>query len=252
MFTSQILSNPLNQPQRTVTVLTRDMRTITLDRKIAFRANLIKQMLEDRQEGQTAAFTQANDEVKLCHDTALDDEPVPIPQFDESTVQRVFEFIQHEVNIEKLPEIPKPVPTEHLSDWIPSWFATFININPLEDLMDLIACANYLDVPSLVELGCAKVGCLMKHKSIPELRGMFGIVNDFAPEEELAIVEGRADIWGSAADEEGEPNCEGAGEVEASFGQTPQIVVNDEQEGRGAEEEQRLIGGEGQEQEHQE
>lgn len=89
--------------------------------------------------------------------------------------------------------------------------------------MDLIACANYLDVPSLVELGCAKLGCLMKHKSIPELRGMFGIVNDFAPEEELAILEGRADIWGSVPDEEveGEPNHEGAGEVEASFGQPP-------------------------------
>ena len=98
-------------------------------------------------------------------------------------MKRVFEFITHETNIEPLPDIPRPVPTEHLSDWIPQWFASFINL-PLEDVIDIVACANYLDVPTLVELGCAKIGCLMKHKSIPELRGMFGIINDFAPEEE--------------------------------------------------------------------
>ena len=59
----------------------------------------------------------------------------------------------------------------------------------------MIAAANYLDVPSLIELGCAKVGSLMRDKSIPELRKMFNIVNDYTPEEESAIIEGRADIW---------------------------------------------------------
>jgi hypothetical protein len=36
----------------------------------------------------------------------------------------------------------------------------------LEDIYDLIAAANYMDVPSLVELGCAKIGSIMKNKSI--------------------------------------------------------------------------------------
>ena len=66
----------------------------------------------------------------------------------------------------------------------------------LEDVYDLIAAANYLDVPSLVELGCAKVGSLMLNKNIQELRQMFNIQNDYTPEEERAIIEGKADIWG--------------------------------------------------------
>jgi hypothetical protein len=31
---------------------------------------------------------------------------------------------------------------------------------------------------------------------------MFSLVNDFAPEEERAILEGRADIWGDISDDE--------------------------------------------------
>ena len=71
-----------------------------------------------------------------------------------------------------------------------------MDIPSLEDIYDLIAAANYLDVPSLVELGCAKVGSLMQNKNIQELRQMFNIQNDYTPEEESAIIEGKADIWG--------------------------------------------------------
>ena len=99
-----------------------------------------------------------------------DDLNIPIEQFDDKTVQKVFDFIKHEIEIERLPEIPKPVPSETLKDWVPLWFHNFMNIKNLEELYDLIAAANYLDVPALVELGCAKVGCLMKNKTIPELR----------------------------------------------------------------------------------
>ena len=65
----------------------------------------------------------------------------------------------------------------------------------IEDIYDLIAAANYLDVASLIELGCAKIGCMMRDKTIPELRQMFNITNDYTPEEETAILEGKADIW---------------------------------------------------------
>ena len=95
-----------------------------------------------------------------------------------------------------LPEITKPVPSSRMSDFVPHWFANFIDGKSLEDIYDVIAAANYLDVPSLIELGCAKVGSLMREKSIAELRKMFNIVNDYTPEEESAIIEGRADIWG--------------------------------------------------------
>lgn len=41
----------------------------------------------------------------------------------------------------------------------------------------------------------------MKNLTIPELRQMFNITNDFTPEEEKTIIEGKADIWGDEDDE---------------------------------------------------
>lgn len=81
-----------------VTIITKDQKTLKIEKRLAFRSNLIKAMLEDR------------------HDT---DEPVPILQFDEKTILKVFDFIRHEIEVERLPEIPKPVPTERLHDCVP-------------------------------------------------------------------------------------------------------------------------------------
>lgn len=109
--------------------------------------------------------------------------------------------MRYEAYEEELPEIPRPVPTARLADCMPLWFAEFISLPNLDEVYDIIAAANYLDVPNLVELGCAKVGSMMKNKTIPELRKMFNITNDFTPEEERTILEGKADIWGDEDDE---------------------------------------------------
>jgi len=44
--------------------------------------------------------------------------------------------------------------------------------------------ANYLDIKSLLDLGCAKIATLIKGKSPEEIRKTFNIINDFTPEEE--------------------------------------------------------------------
>jgi hypothetical protein len=101
----------------------------------------------------------------------LDEEEEAIPiNFDEKVLNKVIEFMNYELENEKLPELPRPVPTERLADCVPLWFANYINCPSLEEVYDVIAAANYLDVPNLVELGCAKVGSMMKNKTIPELR----------------------------------------------------------------------------------
>jgi len=68
-----------------------------------------------------------------------------------------------------MPEIPKPLRTNRLSDAIPLWYDKFVDVD-LEQVYDLISIANFLNVPELIELGCAKVGSLMKGKRITELR----------------------------------------------------------------------------------
>ena len=109
--------------------------------------------------------------------------------------------MDYEMSVAIMPEIEKPVPTDRLEDCVPLWFAKFIALNNLDDIYDVIAAANYMRVNNLVELGCAKIGSLMKNKTIPEMRKMFRIENDFSPEEEKTIIEGKANIWGDEDDE---------------------------------------------------
>ena len=66
--------------------------------------------------------------------------------------------------------MPKPLPSERLSDVVPTWFASFINLGSADEVYEIVVAANFLDIPSLVELGCAKIGSLMKNKTLPELR----------------------------------------------------------------------------------
>lgn len=68
-----------------------------------------------------------------------------------------------------MPEIERPLRTNRLADSVPQWYDNFIDVN-LEEVYDLISIANFLNIPELVELGCAKVGAMMKGKRITELR----------------------------------------------------------------------------------
>ncbi len=132
-----------------VSLITKENRTLLIDRRFALQSNLIKSMLEERDP--------------------TDTEPIPI-NFEEKILTKVFAFVEHELEVEMLPDLPRPVPSDRLEDCMPKWFAEYIKMPSIETIYDIIAAANYLDIPNLVELGCAKVGSLMKNKTIPELR----------------------------------------------------------------------------------
>ena len=152
-----------------------------MDNKLAIESGLIKTMLDDQDNP---------------------DESIPLANIDEETLKQCFNFVEHHLN-EPLGPIEKPLRSNNLADSVPEWFSKFIDVD-LEKVYDIIAASNYLEIKPLIELGCAKVGSLMKGKSIPELRKMFNLVNDFTPEEEKAILEGRAHVWDSDEEEDEE------------------------------------------------
>lgn len=115
-------------------------------------------------------------------------EPVPIPNVKKVTLDKVIEFCEKHQE-DPLPEIEKPLKTNKLSDVVPDFYGTFIEALSVEDLYELILAANYLDVKDLLELSCAQVAALMRGKTIPEIRELFNIENDFTPEEEAQIKE---------------------------------------------------------------
>ena len=82
------------------------------------------------------------------------------------------------------PEIEKPLKTSNLYELVDEYDAKFIDLENLEEIYEIILAANYLDIRSLLDLGCAKVASQIKKQSPEEVRKVFNIENDFTPEEE--------------------------------------------------------------------
>eukprot|EP01055_Gregarina_sp_Pseudo9_P002828 Gregarina_sp_Pseudo_9__2827@NODE_305_length_3209_cov_56_840379_g286_i0_p3_GENE_NODE_305_length_3209_cov_56_840379_g286_i0NODE_305_length_3209_cov_56_840379_g286_i0_p3_ORF_typecomplete_len167_score43_33Skp1/PF01466_19/1_1e03Skp1/PF01466_19/1_2e24Skp1_POZ/PF03931_15/9_3e14DUF3342/PF11822_8/0_14_NODE_305_length_3209_cov_56_840379_g286_i026253125 len=116
------------------------------------------------------------------------DPTAEIPVTIESPVlEKIIEYMNNYKN--RTPEdIPKPLPASPLSELIPEWDAKYIAMEQTM-IFELILGANYLDIPGLLDLCCAKVASEIRNKSVEEIRKVFGIENDFTPEEEQAIRE---------------------------------------------------------------
>nr|POE55349.1 skp1-like protein 4 [Quercus suber] len=54
-------------------------------------------------------------------------------------------------------------------------------------LFNLILAANFLNIKGLLDLTCKTVADMMNGKSVPEIRKMFHIINDYTPEEEEQV-----------------------------------------------------------------
>ncbi|KAF8891310.1 Skp1 family, dimerization domain-containing protein [Infundibulicybe gibba] len=142
-----------------VLLVTSDNEQFTTDKDIVERSILIKNMLEDVGES---------------------DQPIPLPNVSSSVLKKVLEYCEHHRG--------EPIPTndsEQSQDEtrkrttdISEWDQKFIAI---------ILAANYLDIKSLLDVGCKTVANMIKGKTPDEIRKLFNIVNDFTPEEEAQI-----------------------------------------------------------------
>lgn len=75
-----------------------------------------------------------------------------------------------------------------------NWDLEFINKFNDDELFNIIMGANYLDINSLLDLGCKTVADQIKKCKTPhEIRKRFNIKNDFTPEEEAEIK--KENIW---------------------------------------------------------
>ncbi|KAJ5169178.1 E3 ubiquitin ligase complex SCF subunit sconC [Penicillium canariense] len=69
---------------------------------------------------------------------------------------------------------------------IDEWDQKFMQVDQ-EMLFEIILAANYLDIKALLDVGCKTVANMIKGKSPEEIRKTFNIQNDFTPEEEDQI-----------------------------------------------------------------
>ncbi|KAJ3556416.1 hypothetical protein NP233_g11983 [Leucocoprinus birnbaumii] len=150
-----------------VHLVTSDNERFEADKEVVERSVLIKNMLEDVGES---------------------DQPIPLPNVSSSVLKKVLEYCEHHRG-EPLPtpdsESNQDETRKRTTD-ISEWDQKFITVDQ-EMLFEIILAANYLDIKSLLDVGCKTVANMIKGKTPEEIRKLFNIVNDFTPEEEAQI-----------------------------------------------------------------
>ncbi|KAI6092550.1 E3 ubiquitin ligase SCF complex, Skp subunit [Hypoxylon rubiginosum] len=153
-------------PAGSIRLMSNDNIKIDVEKTVAERSLLIKNMLDDlgpNAEGQT----------------------IPIPNVTEPVLRKVIEWCEHHRN-------DPPATNEDESDNrkkttdIDEWDQKFMQVDQ-EMLFEIILASNYLDIKALLDVGCKTVANMIKGKSPEEIRKTFNITNDFTPEEEEQI-----------------------------------------------------------------
>jgi len=128
---------------------------------------LVKEMLSDDDEEETPE--------------------IPLPNVQKEILEKVIEFCTHHVN-DPMQDIEKPLKSQNMFEVVSEWDANYIEVDQAT-LFAIILAANYLDIPSLLDISCAKVASMIKGKTPEEIRKTFNIANDFTPEEEQQVRE---------------------------------------------------------------
>jgi S-phase kinase-associated protein 1 len=128
----------------------KDKKEFIVERKMAFVSVLVKTSMEDD--------NKANE--------------VPLPAVSGSILELIVTYMKEHKGVEP-PIIEKPLRSKSMKDVCPyKWDAEYIDKigNTRQQLYDLILAANYMDIKSLLHLGCAKVASLIKGEPLEKIK----------------------------------------------------------------------------------
>ncbi|KAF2106779.1 E3 ubiquitin ligase complex SCF subunit sconC [Lophiotrema nucula] len=148
-----------------ILLTTSDGVDLKVEREVAERSILIKNLLEDL-GGETG-------------------EAIPIPNVNEAVMKKVLEWCEHHKKDPPASQDDDSDSRKKSTD-IDEWDQKFMQVDQ-EMLFEIILAANYLDIKALLDVGCKTVANMIKGKSPDEIRKTFNIQNDFTPEEEDQI-----------------------------------------------------------------
>ena len=110
------------------------------------------------------------------------DQEITINKVDAKNLEKIIEYLKHH-EIEKPKAIPKPLPNNDLKSFVSEWDYNFINTLSIEEAIDLINAANFLDIEDLMSLTAAKMAAYMMTGTTDEVRERFGIKPGMTEEE---------------------------------------------------------------------
>ena len=110
------------------------------------------------------------------------EQEITINKVDAKNLEKIIEYLKHH-ETEKPKVIPKPLPSNDLKSILSEWDYNFINPLTLEEVIDLINAANFLDIGDLIALGSAKLAAEMMTGPIDKVREKLGINPGMTDEE---------------------------------------------------------------------
>ncbi|KAJ5115611.1 hypothetical protein N7526_011492 [Penicillium atrosanguineum] len=149
-------------PEATVTLTSSDDVDTKVERVVAERSVLIKDMLN------------------YIGDT---DEAIPIPNVNKRVLDKVITWCRHHYEHDRTTQEKRDSPEDTDVD---NWDREFMRVDQ-ELLFGIILAANYLNIEQLLDIGCKTVANMIKGKTAQEIRKIFNIQNDFTPGEEDQI-----------------------------------------------------------------
>mmetsp|Transcript_57818 Transcript_57818/g.91889 ORF Transcript_57818/g.91889 Transcript_57818/m.91889 type:complete len:189 (-) Transcript_57818:189-755(-) len=94
---------------------------------------------------------------------------IEIRQVPPETLEHVIEYLRHHQGKEPEP-LPCPVRSIHMNQIVSDkWDATWIDAFDKKTIFEIILAANYMDIKSLLHLGCAKIATLIKQLDQKEI-----------------------------------------------------------------------------------
>ena len=113
---------------------------------------------------------------KFLKDLIIDypdpDQEIIINQVNSKALKLIIDFLKHYED-SKPKEIPKPLPSGDLKEILDEWDYNFINPLTIEECIDLLNGANFLDITELVVLCSAKIASEMLVGTVDEVLDKF-------------------------------------------------------------------------------
>lgn len=138
-------------------------------------------------DGKTFKLERKSAKISTLVSTAIDNDDkadsIPIPGVTGSTLALIIRYMQEHKGVEP-PIIEKPLRSKVMSEVCPKKSdAEFIDEvgDTRQNLYDLILAANYMDIKSLLHLGCAKVASLIKGQPLEKIKEILDPNGKHAP-----------------------------------------------------------------------
>ena len=116
------------------------------------------------------------------------DSPIELTEVDEVNCEKIKEYLTH-FNGVAPKEIEKPLTSNEMKNVTDEWSANFIEKMTVDEVVNLTAAANYMEISCLLDLCCAKLASLCKDKSEKDIFKAFNVTEPISDEEKKKIFE---------------------------------------------------------------